>query len=83
MLFPEPYTQALLRLAGQGWDIYDRQCNGALKNSARPYVQVRVAGELSRQQKQEIAARFTKTLEGVAGKPPEATCRVEEVSKSG
>ncbi|MEQ8351013.1 MAG: hypothetical protein RH862_05985 [Leptospiraceae bacterium] len=42
-----------------------------------------MAGELSRQQKQEIAAQFTKTLEGVAGKPPEATCRVEEVSKSG
>ncbi|MBI41885.1 MAG: 4-oxalocrotonate tautomerase [Leptospiraceae bacterium] len=47
-----------------------------------PYVQVRVAGELSREQKQQIVAQFTKTLEDVAGKPPSATYIViEEVSR--
>ncbi|HBS06423.1 MAG TPA: 4-oxalocrotonate tautomerase [Leptospiraceae bacterium] len=47
-----------------------------------PYVQVRVAGELSREQKQQIVAQFTKTLEEVAGKPPAATYIViEEVSR--
>jgi 4-oxalocrotonate tautomerase len=49
---------------------------------AMPYVQLRVAGPLSREQKETIAKEFTATLERVAGKPPAATYVViEEVPR--
>lgn len=38
-----------------------------------PYVSIRVAGTLSREQKQEIAKQVTETLKQVAGKPESAT----------
>jgi len=38
-----------------------------------PYIQVRVAGKLKRQQKEEIAQGITDLMQKVAGKPPEAT----------
>lgn len=34
-----------------------------------PYVNVRIAGTLSREQKKQIAEEITDTLERVAGKP--------------
>jgi len=34
-----------------------------------PYVNIRIAGSLSREQKQKIATEITDTLERVAGKP--------------
>jgi 4-oxalocrotonate tautomerase len=47
-----------------------------------PYCHLRVAGTLSREQKEEIAREFTATLERVASKPPEATYVViEEVER--
>lgn len=36
-----------------------------------PYVNVRLVGTLSEEQKADIAKQFTKTLQDVAGKPPE------------
>ncbi|MEO6147490.1 MAG: 4-oxalocrotonate tautomerase family protein [Sulfuriferula sp.] len=38
-----------------------------------PYVNIRIAGSLSREQKQTIAAEITDTLERVAGKPASYT----------
>lgn len=38
-----------------------------------PYVSLRVAGKLTRQQKETIAKEFAETLERVAGKPKAAT----------
>ena len=38
-----------------------------------PYVNVKVAGILTGEQKAKIAEQFTKVLEEVAGKPPSAT----------
>lgn len=38
-----------------------------------PYVNIRIAGSLSREQKQKIAAEITGTLERVAGKPASYT----------
>ncbi len=38
-----------------------------------PYVNVKVAGKLTTEQKQKIAAGITELLLNVAGKPPEAT----------
>ncbi|BBP05068.1 tautomerase [Sulfuriferula plumbiphila] len=38
-----------------------------------PYVNIRIAGSLSREQKQKIAAEITDTLERVAGKPASYT----------
>ncbi|MGE4169836.1 MAG: 4-oxalocrotonate tautomerase family protein [Candidatus Margulisiibacteriota bacterium] len=38
-----------------------------------PYVSVRVAGPLSKDQKNAIAKDITDSLERVAGKPPAAT----------
>ena len=49
-----------------------------LRQYVMPYIQLRVAGNLTKEQKQEIAAQFTKTLEEVAGKPPAATYIVIE-----
>ncbi len=47
-----------------------------------PYINVKVAGNLTKEQKQEIAREFTSTMEKVAGKPPAATYIViEEVSR--
>jgi 4-oxalocrotonate tautomerase len=34
-----------------------------------PYVNVRIAGSLSREQKKQIAEEITDTLERIAGKP--------------
>ncbi|MBU0730321.1 MAG: 4-oxalocrotonate tautomerase family protein [Proteobacteria bacterium] len=36
-----------------------------------PYVNIRVAGSLSREQKQEISSGVTEVISRVAGKPPE------------
>ena len=38
-----------------------------------PYINVRVAGELSAEQKDQIVEEITGTMERVAGKPPAAT----------
>jgi 4-oxalocrotonate tautomerase len=38
-----------------------------------PYVNIRIAGTLSREQKQKIAAEITDTLERVAHKPKSYT----------
>lgn len=36
-----------------------------------PYVNIRVAGELTREQKQEMSKGVTKVISEVANKPPE------------
>lgn len=47
-----------------------------------PYVNLKVAGRLTGDQKREIVRRFTQVLEEVAGKPPAATYIViDEVSR--
>lgn len=47
-----------------------------------PYVSVRVAGKLTRQQKETIAKEIAGTLERVAGKPKDATYLVfDEVER--
>ncbi|RME91548.1 MAG: 4-oxalocrotonate tautomerase family protein [Candidatus Hydrogenedentota bacterium] len=47
-----------------------------------PYVEVKVAGNLSKDQKEKISQGITNVLKDVAGKPPEATYVViEEVSR--
>ncbi|TGK18503.1 tautomerase family protein [Leptospira stimsonii] len=47
-----------------------------------PYVNLQVAGPLTRKQKEEIVKEFTETLERVAGKQPEVTYIViDEVSR--
>ncbi len=38
-----------------------------------PYVNVKVAGSLSREQKEQLVEGISKVLEDVAGKPPSAT----------
>jgi len=38
-----------------------------------PYIEVKVAGELTPDQKREIVKEITATMEKVAGKPPEST----------
>ena len=38
-----------------------------------PYVNVRIAGQLTREQKKRIAEEFTDTLERIAGKPASYT----------
>lgn len=38
-----------------------------------PYIEVKVAGELTPDQKREIVKEITATMERVAGKPPAAT----------
>lgn len=38
-----------------------------------PIVELKSIGKLTKDQKSEITKRFTKTLEEVAGKPPEYT----------
>ncbi|MDV6237292.1 4-oxalocrotonate tautomerase family protein [Leptospira gomenensis] len=47
-----------------------------------PYVNLQVAGPLTKKQKEEIVKEFTETLQRVAGKPPEVTYIViEEVPR--
>lgn len=47
-----------------------------------PYVSVRVAGKLTREQKKQIAKEFSDVLERVAGKPKDATYLVfDEVDR--
>ncbi len=47
-----------------------------------PYVSLRVAGKLNRQQKETIAKEFAETLERVAGKPKDSTYLVfDEVER--
>ena len=47
-----------------------------------PYVSVRVAGKLTRQQKETIAKEIAETLERVANKPKDATYLVfDEVER--
>lgn len=46
-----------------------------------PYVNLKLVGKLTKQQKQEIAKQFSDTLEKVAGKPKTSTYLViDEVS---
>jgi 4-oxalocrotonate tautomerase len=47
-----------------------------------PYINLKVAGKLTRQQKETIARQFAETLEKVAGKPKNATYLViDEVER--
>ena len=47
-----------------------------------PYVNVKVAGKLTKEQKEKIVEGITKVLEEVANKPPSATYIViEEVDR--
>lgn len=47
-----------------------------------PYVNVKVAGKLSKEQKQKIAEGITKVLEEVVNKPPASTYIViEEIDR--
>lgn len=47
-----------------------------------PYINLKVAGKLTRQQKEKIAEQFADTLERVAGKPKNATYLViDEVER--
>ena len=48
-----------------------------------PYINLKVGGKLTEQQKKEIVTQFTKTLEDVAGKPASSTYIViDEVSRN-
>ena len=47
-----------------------------------PYINLKVAGKLSREQKAAIAKEFSKTLEKIAGKPKNDTYLViDEVDR--
>jgi 4-oxalocrotonate tautomerase len=47
-----------------------------------PYISLRVAGKLTREQKTVIAKEFAETLEKVAGKPKDSTYLVfDEVER--
>jgi len=47
-----------------------------------PYIEVKIAGSLTKEQKQELVREITDVMERVAGKPPAATYVViEEVSR--
>ena len=47
-----------------------------------PYINLKVAGKLTREQKTAIASQFAETLEKVAGKPKDATYLViDEVER--
>ena len=47
-----------------------------------PYVSLRVAGKLTREQKSAIAKEFSETLEKIAGKPKDSTYLVfDEVER--
>jgi 4-oxalocrotonate tautomerase len=48
-----------------------------------PYINLKVAGELSIDQKREIAKQFTKTIKDVTGKSPESVYLVfEEIDRT-
>ena len=48
-----------------------------------PYINLKIAGQLTRQQKEAIAKEFAETLFRVAGKPKDATYLViDEVDRS-
>ncbi len=48
-----------------------------------PYINVRVAGTLSREQKERITEGITALMQEIAGKPPEATYIViDEVDRA-
>jgi len=38
-----------------------------------PFIEVKVAGQLTRDQKEEIVSQITQTMKNVAGKPESAT----------
>lgn len=47
-----------------------------------PYISLRVAGKLTKEQKDEIASRFAQTMEDVCGKPKPSTYLViDEVAR--
>jgi len=47
-----------------------------------PYISLRVAGKLSKEQKTAIAKEFAETLEKIAGKPKDSTYLViDEVER--
>jgi len=47
-----------------------------------PYINVRVAGALTRKQKEDIVDGITRVMQQVAGKPPEATyITIDEVDR--
>jgi 4-oxalocrotonate tautomerase len=47
-----------------------------------PYINVRVAGKLTGDQKRQIVSRMTQIMEEVAGKPPSATyITIDELSR--
>ena len=47
-----------------------------------PYINVRVAGTLTRKQKEDIVDGITRVMQQVAGKPPEATyITIDEVDR--
>lgn len=47
-----------------------------------PYIEVKVAGELKKDQKERIVKGITDLMQEVAGKPPEATYVViQEISR--
>ena len=47
-----------------------------------PYISLRVAGKLTRRQKESIAKEFAETLEKIAGKPKNSTYLVfDEVAR--
>jgi 4-oxalocrotonate tautomerase len=47
-----------------------------------PFINVKVAGTLNDEQKREIASRFARTLQEVAGKSPSSTYTVfDEVDR--
>ena len=48
-----------------------------------PYINLKVAGNLTKEQKEEITKRITQTMKDVAGKPESATYIViEEVPRT-
>jgi 4-oxalocrotonate tautomerase len=47
-----------------------------------PYINVRVAGALTREQKERIVEGITRVMQEVAGKPPESTyITIDEVDR--
>ena len=47
-----------------------------------PYINVKVAGSLSREQKEKIASQFSQILEDIANKPKEHTYTVFDEVKA-
>nr|WP_244280556.1 4-oxalocrotonate tautomerase family protein [Leptospira saintgironsiae] len=56
--------------------------NYTLKPENMPYINLKVAGPLTKEQKQQISKEFSETLAKVAARPPESTYIViDEVSR--